>query len=50
MERLSPLSVQGVSFNVVDQAKFAQAIQLLKESLFDGGGDIILLGQFNLME
>lgn len=37
MERLQPTCMTGGNFNVTDQAKFEQAIKLLKESLFDGG-------------
>ena len=36
-EKLQPMNMRGVSFNIIDQAKFELAINLLKESVFDGG-------------
>lgn len=37
MNLLPPVGFGGVMFNVVDNQKFAQAMQLLRESLFDKG-------------
>ena len=37
MNLLPPVGFGGVMFNVVDNQKFQQAMQLLRESLFDKG-------------
>lgn len=35
--RLQPVNMTGVNFNVTDMEKFNRAVQLLRESVFDGG-------------
>ena len=37
MERLEPLRLSGGSFNIIDQDKYQQALNLLRESVFDNG-------------